>query len=813
MGTELQSPPQRDAAGTAARHPSGSAARVGAGPEAWSAALLVAPLFAYFLILYWKIFLGYVPLPLDLALYHWPWAAAAPAGWKGGSYILSDIMDQMAPGMGMLRDAIARGDLPVYTDLLQNGVPWLLVSRHEMLSPIVLAPILLVGPAFAYSVTVMLKFLLGGYFFVRLLREWGVGLLAASTGAMAFIASSYAVGNLGHGIGTMYYLTPVMMYGLYRTMSGSWLWTMLMPLAIFTLYASGYPPAMAYHVTLYGAYVLFWMATNPARAWAAMLRLAVAGALAATLMLPSLIETYNYLLKDLDFDYRNNYWAARLPPKSVVSMFAPWAFGDGTTSFNWVRNCVYFGLLPLLAAAASLFLADRRKEYIFFTGFTAYLLLVVFSSTFLYLVYRHIPVLSGSHPSNQIMMLIYTLSMMAAFGIDRIGQAQVTLRRVGIALAGAGLVFLALVLALWPHFAEASPLHLGGAALGLAFAAALLIAWKRTKWGSLSIAIVAFVCLDMAQMGYGYNRTVPTALAYPETPAIAFVKQNIGDGKLLSLETSMLADTPLWHSIATVGGRGFFSADTKKLYQLINKDAFAAHATQYLFPADDTTKLDSPVIDLLDVRYLTANPNVAEGETRQRIEALRLSDGRQRYRLVHSGDLAIFENAGALGRGFLVPNVATATVDEAHEGMSRAGFDPAALAYVDASGLSADETAQLVAQNGQPLDGKVELTQRLSGSLAFAVEASRPALLVVGDNYHPTLAARVNGIAAKVLRTDFTLRGVWVPAGRSEVTIAYAPAHLRWSIPVAAVALLVLAGGVAVAGWPTRRRGRRTASA
>lgn len=92
-------------------------------------------------------------------------------------------------------------------------------------------------------------------------------------------------------------------------------------------------------------------------------------------------------------------------------------------------------------------------------------------------------------------------------------------------------------------------------------------------------------------------------------------------------------------------------------------------------------------------------------------------------------------------------------------------------------------------------------------SLAVRCFTDRPALLVVSDVYYPQgWTAELDGEEVPILRTDYALRGVWVPAGEHEVTMRFDPPEVRAGFRVSGAAfvlvLLLLAWGV----WRERRK-------
>jgi uncharacterized membrane protein YfhO len=63
---------------------------------------------------------------------------------------------------------------------------------------------------------------------------------------------------------------------------------------------------------------------------------------------------------------------------------------------------------------------------------------------------------------------------------------------------------------------------------------------------------------------------------------------------------------------------------------------------------------------------------------------------------------------------------------------------------------------------------------------------------VLTDAFFPGWQATVDGQPAAIVRADFALRGVSVPAGRHQVVFEYTPASFRLGAAISGGALLVL---------------------
>ena len=184
-------------------------------------------------------------------------------------------------------------------------------------------------------------------------------------------------------------------------------------------------------------------------------------------------------------------------------------------------------------------------------------------------------------------------------------------------------------------------------------------------------------------------------------------------------------------------------------------------------------KIDSPVLDLLGVRYVVAGARSAP-----RVAAL------AKFR--HAASLPgneLFENLAALPRFFLV--------HEVRQGASLAGMDLRRTAL-------AEEPIPLP-PGGVGTDA-VTVARYQPGEVELAVEARGTALLVASETEYPGWRAWVDGREAPIHRVDLGLRGVVVPDGAHRVRMEFRPAILWIGLAVTLAAALALAALALIPG-------------
>jgi len=167
------------------------------------------------------------------------------------------------------------------------------------------------------------------------------------------------------------------------------------------------------------------------------------------------------------------------------------------------------------------------------------------------------------------------------------------------------------------------------------------------------------------------------------------------------------------------------------------------------------------------------------------------------------------ERTDFAGRAWLVSGIIEADDAQAMEtilgGVTsfRRPFNPLEVALVDPQVASTLPLHQPWGKAG------VVGAQRFSADhWEFAVEATRPALLVISQMDYPGWQARVDGKSAPVLRADYAFQAIAVPAGRSTVDLRFRPRSLYIGAALSVLGLLVIAACIGLPGLVRRWRRR-----
>ena len=152
-----------------------------------------------------------------------------------------------------------------------------------------------------------------------------------------------------------------------------------------------------------------------------------------------------------------------------------------------------------------------------------------------------------------------------------------------------------------------------------------------------------------------------------------------------------------------------------------------------------------------------------------------------------NGIYALFEFTGALPRAKLYGNWQVNTNDNATlQTLGDLNFDPEQTVLIDTPqpGLPA------VATNDNT--GTVEYKSYAPTKIVLATTSASPGVLLLNDKYDPIWQVTVDGQPAPVLRCNYIMRGVYLPAGAHTLVFVYhVPSRLIY-VTVSAISLGVL---------------------
>ena len=315
----------------------------------------------------------------------------------------------------------------------------------------------------------------------------------------------------------------------------------------------------------------------------------------------------------------------------------------------------------------------------------------------------------------------------------------------------------------------------------------LIVLYRRRSLPAwvMQAGLILLVVFDLSGVARRYlneQRLVPTQ--DPERliqtlDVDRYILQQEGQHRVLSLERldqTQLARPSYHHE--SLGG---YSGAKLRLYQ-----DYLDH--MLIDPA--TGQPNANALDLLNARYVISQNSISFTDLAY---------------LGESSGFNVYENTDVQPRAWIVGH--TEVIESADETWARlrsSTFDPATTA------ISPTPLAEPITPVDSTSVIQVTTLEYSPRMIAYAIETDAPRLLILSEVYYPAgWSATVNDEPAEILRANYLLRAVSVPAGNSTVTLRFEPASYVWGRRISMVSTVVVYGsliGLLGLAWIRRRK-------
>ena len=306
---------------------------------------------------------------------------------------------------------------------------------------------------------------------------------------------------------------------------------------------------------------------------------------------------------------------------------------------------------------------------------------------------------------------------------------------------------------------------------GLGFVGWLLLWLQKTRAFRLFPLMIIFLLADLLWFGHDRSAQCDPALYYPKIPVLDAITRSV-PGCIIGVNC---LPPPVTVGAGLNDIRGYDAIDPAQMVALLKNTAESSEepvyaATQFLVPrgkisAPDNIRL-SPILDMLDVRYVifqgTPPPDI--------------------HPAFQSPDYWVLINSNALPRAFVPKALETISNDRDElKRLTAPEFRPLDVAYV--------ESPIKLPAAGR---GAAQITDEIPTRVTISVHMETPGLVVLADRWDKGWRAYYNGKPVQILRTDYAIRGVIVPAGNGTLEFIYKPASLILGLWLAGSAAIIL---------------------
>jgi hypothetical protein len=392
-------------------------------------------------------------------------------------------------------------------------------------------------------------------------------------------------------------------------------------------------------------------------------------------------------------------------------------------------------------------------------------------------------------------------------------------------------------------------------AIGLALAVlAGLFSGPRARWGGLLLGALLVVDLGRADLPYithwDYMQKYDIDPGNPRNstdPIINFLRDKPYEHRVAKLPFTQ--SQSLFDEVYDIEWMQhhfpYYNIQSLDIVQRPRVSADLAAYALALAPAPGKTYETARHWELTNTRYLLGQAGYLDGLNQQ------LDPEQHRFRIVQrfsialkpgidqftkleelttapdtNGEYALFEFTGALPRAKLYADWQTNSVADLQH-FTTNGLDELDWTILDDAGTndflalkklaSASFDPQQTVLLSAPLPeaepnattnrnaGSVEFWSYSPKTIELATQSSSPAVLLLNDKYDEHWRVTVDGQPAPLLRCNFIMRGVYVPAGAHTVVFRFALSHKPLYVTLAAMVVGVLLCGILLA---STRRGR-----
>lgn len=716
----------------------------------------------------------------------------------GQAYFWEDFIYQNYPFRVFAATSLAQGELPLWNPYTFNGMPFLADIQTTVLyvPSLILTLFVSNGTLNFYwlELMIILHFVLAGVGMFYLAKSFQVTNMPALFAGAAYMLSGYMIVHAIHQQNvTLVAWYPLVFLFLRKSLiEQRWLYVFVCGLVLGHSILAGYPQLSLFLYTFLGLYFLLELLTTfkgrellsrPAlimTAKAASIVL-LSVALAMIQLLPTVELSELSQRAQMTFEKATE---GSLAWSQLATLFFPKMFGSagakgyeyfgpGVYYYYW-ETCIYVGILPLVLAAVSI-IKRNEKYVVFFIGIALFALLFALGKNFVLfkLFYEFVPGFSKFRiPARMGILLTLSVSLLSAFALQqllygsRTERERKTLRNILLGAVAVGMLLYFMIISgafarayvdtTYPQVAEMVSRGTTPSLVVIVVSGLLLFLVITRNYASrvAGLLLVGVLFVDMFVFGGDqHNGQVnPSDYFRGRSDLVEFFKKD-GEKELFRVNTRNA------HGMLPGWDRNQGMMD--RIFMMEGYTPLALQRAYAPLASNDQS------FDLLNVKYKTLYDE-------------------------QTGQQRLVEHTTRMPRAFFVYDIhVTRTEDEL-------------LAYVKSPAFNHRTTAVLEQPPRQTLAvppvepvWTARITEYRNNEITLEASTSHDGFLVLSEIFYPGWKAYLDGSETEIYRTNYHLRGMFVPAGSHTVEVRFEPATFRNGLWISLATLLVCGVGIA----------------
>jgi len=727
------------------------------------------------LLLFFPIFKGLVPIPLDVltgAYYPWldyKWGYSVGVPVKNAS--ISDVVSQLFVWRKLAVDLIREGNFPLWNPYSHSGMPLLANMQSAVLYPFNIF-MLIFGNINGWTLLVILQTLLSQILMYLFLRTVVRSKIASLTGAVVFSLSGYMMTNLEYvTVGHTFLWTPALLLTIHHYFAGQKKLLSYAPFLVFMQISAGSVYPLVFSTLICGLYLIFQKINSQSSKnilWPVVY--IVSGFILSAIQLIPSMELLRQSIRFVDPNIVEHVYGL-LPFKYLATLFAPDIFGNPSTGnffgfLGYQETSGYPGLVSLIIIFAALPKLVRHTQSRFWLILSILMIIMAYDSPLSRLVYNlHFPLISSWYASRALLPFTFFSAILVSFSISILPLIRFRNWFYSVLLTLSILGLLALLF-------QANPVSLRNLifpGLLVIILTAGLVIFKSAK--AKLIFLLLLISTDLFRYYSKFTPFSPSRLDFPTTPLIRFLNTNLNNFRIDREKAAVFPPNSLVaYRLLTPSG-----------YDPLTLKSYAAYYDSFYNQRSDIGQDYSPTIsryheltsyqssglDLFGVKYLVALKRDWEGQIRPwgKVNDPQLLD--PKFKAVYSdGATVVLENTRVLPRALVYSDFSVSTDTAKVLKQLQSGFDFRNQVLIDSypdfnsvSGIS--QTAQI--------------TKYSPNQVQIQSQSSQSGILVLSDVNFAGWQAVIDGKSAPILTAFGIFRAVAVPAGIHSVVFSYHP--------------------------------------
>lgn len=721
-------------------------------------------------------FKGMLPIPADtiVGLYH-PfrdlYAKQYPNGIPFKNFLITDPVRQQYPWRELAVSLEKKFQLPLWNPYSFSGTPHLANFQSAVFYPLNI--LLFVLPYnIGWSILIFLQPLLASLFMYSYLRNLKLEKMASFLGSVVFAFSGFSVAWLEWG--TVLHVAlwlPLILLAIDKILSKGKnqkyiIWQIVLIFSLIASFMAGYLQVFFYLAIVSLTYfIIRWIQHGRERT--KFVAVFICSLLFIILTAVQWLPTLQFILlsaRSMDQDWLKAGWF--IPWQHLVQFIVPDFFGNPTTLnywgvWNYAELVGYVGILPLLMAIFALFFRHDKKTLFFGTIFFISLIFAL-PTFFAKLPFAiGIPFISTSQPTRLLYLTDFSLAILAALGLDYFMRQP----KKGIFYP---LIFTSFIFAgLW------SFVLFGNKIINLISSENLLVAKnnlvlptglfvtsfflfflvfafsKKPGLIFLYVTILAVTTFDLLRFDLKFIPFTQKNYLFPQVDVFSFLEKQEGQFRIMSIDSRILPPNfSVFYRLQSIDG--YDPLYLRRYGELI---AASQRGKPDIIPPFGFNRIitpqnpDSKIVDLLGVRYVLSLSEISLPKLKK---------------VYQQGQTRIYENKEALPRVFFVEQIVKANnKEDAIKSLFLNNLSKVAIVEE----LKNDKARALSNMN----IGRAKIIYYSENNIIIQTENLGESFLVLTDSFYPTWKASVDGKFTDIFRTDYNLRGIFVPSGNHSI--------------------------------------------